>query len=214
MACSLVLFPSLGQAANSRATAIELFDSPSGPAYVQITGLTINGKSEMRVCDGLPRFDKRAYELMLKAQLAGASSLERGADGALTLTVNSKPVCVVPNGLKFDRTPEFTPAEAAEQALAQGLVVSSSLQGAAIAPIKPGVRLTFVAAPDNELAEFLLAQRANSIAGWQAFLSHFGSSPRAAEAKNAMALLYEASAEAAFAQYRKSPAASADLNSL
>jgi len=216
LAAALVvcLFSLLARAANPRATAIELFDTPSGPAYVQISGLTINGKSDLRICDGMPRFDKRAYELMLKAQLAAASSLERNADGILTLTVSSKPVCVVPNGLKFDRTPELTPAEAAEQATLQGLVVSSSSQGTGIAPIQPGVKLVLVTTPDNELAEFLLAQRANSIAGWQAYLSHFGSSSRTLDAKNAMAMLYETSAESAFAQYRKSSAGSNDLSAL
>lgn len=207
----LCLFSSFGTAANTRATAIELYDSPSGPAYVQILGLTINGKTDMRICDDLPRFDKRAYDLMLKTQIAGASSLERGADGKLTLTVDSKAVCVVPNSLKFDKTPAFTPAEAAEQAIAQGLVASSSAQGAEVAPIKPGVKFVFVAAPDNEFAEFLLAQRANSIPVWQRFLSHFPTSTRAADAKNAIAAIHEASAETAFAEYRNSSATKADL---
>jgi len=209
--CLLSLFAG---AANPRLTAIELFDTASGPAYVQISGVTINGKSDLRICDGMPKFDKRAYELMLKSQLVAASSLERSADGTLALTVSPKPVCAVPNGLKFDRTPELTPAEAAEQATLQGLVVSSSVQGAGIAPIRPGVKLVFVTAPDNELAEFLLAQRANSIAGWQAYLSQFGSSSRVLEAKNAMAMLYEAAAESALAQYRKSSAGSNDLSAL
>src|SRR5579859_2337230 len=169
----LCLFASFGTASNTRTTAIELYDSQNGPAYVQILGLTINGKTDMRICDDMPRFDKRAYDLMLKTQIAGASSLERGADGKLTLTVDSKAVCVVPNSLKFDKTPAFTPAEAAEQSIAQGLVASSSAQSAEIAPIKPGVKFVFVAAPDNEFAEFLLAQRANSIPVWQKFLSRF-----------------------------------------
>ena len=213
-AFALFFLSSFGNAANTRATTIELFDSPSGPAYVQITGLTINGKSDLRVCDGAQKFDKRAYELMPKTQIAGATALERGTDGVLMVTVNSAAVCVVPNGLKFDRTSEFTPAEAAEQAIPQGLVVSSSIQGMGIAPIKPGVKLVFVAAPDNEFAEFLLAQRANSISAWQTYLSHFGSSSRASDAKNAMAALYQTAAEAAFAQYRKSSPGSADLSLL
>ena len=42
--------------------AIALFDGPSGPAYVQITGLTLNGKSELRVCDGTPKLNKTVYD--------------------------------------------------------------------------------------------------------------------------------------------------------
>lgn len=202
-------------AANSHATAIELFDSPSGAAYVQIAGITMNGKTDVRLCDGMPRFDKRAYDLMIKAQLTAASALERTAEGTLMLTANSKPVCVVPNNLKFNGNSEFTPAEAAEQASLQGAVVSSSVQGISIAPLKPGVKLIFVAAADNELAEFLLAQRKNSVEGWQSFIAHFGSSSRVAEAKNAIAMIYEQAAEASLAEYRKSAAArNPDLGSL
>ena len=170
-------------AANTRATAIELFDTPNGAAYVQIANVLMNGKTEVRVCDGMPKFDKRAYDSMIKTQLAAATALERTADGTLMLSLNSKPVCIVPNNLKFNGNSEFTPAEAAEQAMLQGTVVSSSVQGIGIAALKPGVKLVFVAAADNELAEVLLAQRKNTVEGWQTFVAHFGSSSRVPEAK-------------------------------
>ena len=205
-AISLCLFAVSLQAANTRMTAIALFDGPDGPGYVQISGVTLNGKTELRICDGVTKIDKRSYELMFRTQLASASSLDRSAEGVLTLTVNSKPVCVVPGSLKFDKKAELTPAEAADQAMLQGLVVSSSSQGLGLPPFRPGVRLVFVAAPDDELAAYLLAQRAHSIPAWQAFLLHYGSSTRATEAKNAIAAIYEESAESAFADYRRSPA--------
>ncbi len=202
-------------AANTHATAIELFDTPTGSAYVQIAGVMINGKTDVRVCDGMPKFDKRAYDLMIKTQLAAATALERTPDGTMMLTVNSKPVCVVPNSLKFNGNSEFTPAGAAEQATLQGAVVSASAQGIEIAPLKPGVKLVFVAAADDELAEFLLAQRKSTVEGWQTFVAHFGSSPRVAEAKSAIAALYEQAAENSFAEYRKSVASrNADLAAL
>jgi len=192
------------QAANTRVTAIALFDAADGPAYVQISGVTLNGKTELRMCDGVNKIDKRNYEMLFKAQFVGASSLERGDDGVLRLIVNAKPVCVIPGSLKFDKKAEFTPAEAADQALLQGLVVSASTQGLGLPPIKPGVRLVFVAAPDEELAAYLSADRAHSAAAWQAFLARYGSSMRASDARNALAAIYEESAEAAFAEYRKS----------
>src|SRR5258708_1744775 len=110
-AISLCYFATSMQAANTRTTAIALFDASDGPAYVQISGVMLNGKTELRMCDGVKKIDKRNYEMLFKAQLAGPSSLERGDDGVLRLVVNSKPVCVVPGSLKFDKKAEFTPAE-------------------------------------------------------------------------------------------------------
>ena len=185
-------------------TAIALFDSPSGPAYAQITGLLLNGKSELRVCDGVPRINKTAYETMLRVQLAAGTSLQRGADGILTLSMNNKPVCIVPGNLKFERNAELTAAEAAEQAVLQGAVVSSSIPGNDLPLLKRGVRLIFVPAPDDELAQYLLAQRTNSIAGWQAFLAAHASSAHTNDAKSALAQVNEESAEADFARYQKS----------
>ena len=192
------------QAKENPVTAIALFDSPSGPAYAQITGLLVNGKSELRVCDGAPKFNKTGYDTLPRIQLAGAAFLERGDDGTLVLSVNPKPVCVVPNNLKFDRNAELTPAEAAEQAVLQGAVVSSSLQAGDLPQFKRGVKLVFVAAPDEELAQFLLAQRVNSVAGWQDFLQRNGSSAHTAAAKSALAGMHEQAAEAAFSRYQKS----------
>src|SRR5690349_3246413 len=63
------------QAANTRMTAIALFDTPEGPGYVQISGVTLNGKTELRMCDGVTKIEKRNYEMLFKTQLAGATSL-------------------------------------------------------------------------------------------------------------------------------------------
>jgi len=194
-------------AANAKETpvnAIALFDGPSGPAYVQITGLVLNGKSELRVCDGVPKLNKTAYETLMRVQLAQATSLERNADGVLMLTINAKPICVVPGNVKFERNAELTSAEAAEQAVLQGTIVSSSSPGNELPLLKPGVRLIFVAAPDDELAEYLVAQRANSVAGWQDFLARHASSAHAGDARNALAGVYQESAEAAWARHEKS----------
>jgi hypothetical protein len=187
--------------------AIALFDGPKGAAYVQITGITLNGKTELRVCDGVPKIDKKTYDALPRTQLSGAASLARGADGVLTLTVDAKPVCVVPANLKFDKSPELTPADAAEQAVLQGIPVSSSLPDAGLPAFKPGVQLVFVAAPDAELAEYLRAQRANSISDWQEFLLRYPASNRVTPVRNAMAKIHEQAAEAAFAEYQKSAAA-------
>ena len=74
---AVALLSSFATAKETPVTAIVLFDGPSGPAYVQITGLLLNGKSELRVCDGVPSMNKTAYETMLRVQLAAGTSLER-----------------------------------------------------------------------------------------------------------------------------------------
>ncbi|HJX83002.1 MAG TPA: hypothetical protein VJ723_01515, partial [Candidatus Angelobacter sp.] len=197
-------FPS--EAKDALVNAILLYDGPTGPAYVQISGVLLNGKTELRVCDGIPRIDKRTYDTLPRIQFTGAVSLERTTGGTMMLTSGgAQPMCVVPSNLKFEKNEGFTPAEAAEQAVLQGTVVGSSTQqeGAAIPPFKPGVRLVFVAAPDIELAEFLKAQRTGTIPGWRDFLGRYGSSTHGAEARNAMASLFIAAAEASFTAYRR-----------
>jgi tetratricopeptide (TPR) repeat protein len=202
----LVLFVAAAQAKDAPVTvnAIALFDSPEGPAYVQITGLMLNGKTEMRSCDGIPRFDKHTYDEMMRVQLAGATSLERNADGVLMLSAGTKPTCVVPSGLKFEHNAALTPAEAAEQALIQGNIISSWQPGMALPAFKPGMQLVFVEAPDTELADYLRAQRANTIKDWQDFLSRHPSSGHAGNARNAIAEILERGAEATFTQYQQS----------
>ena len=184
--------------------AIVLFDGTQGAAYVQITGVTLNGKTEVRLCDGVSKFDKNAYNALPRAPFAGASSLQLREDGVLTLTVNANPVCVVPSNLRFDRKTELTPADAAEQAVLQGAPVSSSGLDLGIPALKSGVQVVFVPSPDVELADFLRAQRANSLKDWQDFLVRYPSSNRLAGAQNAIAGLHQQAAEAAFGQYQKS----------
>ena len=188
-------------------TAVVLFDGPQGAAYVQITEAALNGKIEVRSCDGVSRLDKNTYNGLPRASLAGANSLQRGADGVLTLTANGKSVCVVPSNLKFERSVELTPAEAAEQAVIRGTPVSSSPRDAMIPAFKPGVQLVFIAVPDVELADFLRAQRANTVRDWEDFLTRYPSSARRASAQDAIAGFHQQAAEAAFAQYQSSSGA-------
>jgi hypothetical protein len=185
-------------------TAVVLFDGPQGAAYVQITEAALNGKIEVRSCDGVSRLDKNIYNGLPRASLVGASSLQRGADGVLTLTANGKSACVLPSNLKFERSVELTPAAAAEQAMIRGTLVASSPRDAMIPEFKPGVQLVFIAAPDVELADFLRAQRANTLKDWEDFSTRYSSSARRASAQNAIAGFHQQAAEAAFAQYQSS----------
>ena len=191
-------------AKDSSLTAVVLFDGPQGAAYVQITEAALNGKIEVRSCDGVSRLDKNTYNGLPRLSLSGASSLQRGADGVLTLTVNGKSVCVLPSNLKFERSAELTPAAAAEQATIRGTPASASPRDAVIPDFKPGVQLVFIAAPDVELADFLRAQRANTLSDWEDFSTRYPSSERRASAQNTIAAFHQQVSEAAFAQFQSS----------
>src|SRR5260370_20870375 len=114
--------------------------------------MTLNGSAEVRSCDGASKCRKNAYEALHRVRFTRATSLQRGADSVLTLTVNAKSVCVVPSNLKFDKKPELTPAEAAEQAVVHGTPVASSALVPGLPAFKPGLQLVLVNAPDVKLS--------------------------------------------------------------
>ena len=185
--------------------AIELYDGPNGAAYVQITEFLINGKAELRACGAAERIDKSAYSKLAKVPLSGATSLERGADGVMTITRDSVATCVVPSNLKLEKNEGSTPAELAEMAVVQGHVVASSPAGVdAPQPLKRGVKIQFVAEADTELAEYLRADRAHSIAGWRDYLGRYPTAPHVAQAKQALAALLVKEGEDHLAAFRKS----------
>src|ERR1035438_5346356 len=156
----------------------------------------LNGKTELRNCINTPKIDRSNYGRLSKVPLKGAISLELDAEGTLILTTSQGPTCVVPVNVRLEKNALLTPAEVAAHAALAGTVLSASAnQANELPPLKPGVQMIFVAAPDTELAEFLRAQRARSTAVWLDFLSRYGSSSRAPDARNAVATLFEDSAE-------------------
>lgn len=213
--CVLLAFALGSFAKDAPLAAIMLFDSRTGPGYVQATGVTLNGKTELRSCDGVPKFDKRSYDVLPRVQLKVSSILERNDDGVLMLTMEgTKPFCVLPNGVKFDKAPELTPAQAADQAVFSGLVAQSSMQPAELPPVKAGVQFFFVAAPDTEFAEYLRAQRAQSVALWQEYLKRYPASTHSVQAKQALAAMLVRSAESAIAEYARTASSDAPHLSL
>lgn len=86
-------------------TAIELYDGPSGAAYVQLSNVLINGKAEMRDCSLFQSaaVDKSTYGRMSKVILAVGGVLERNAEGVMHYSTGSgQPICVVPSNAKFE----------------------------------------------------------------------------------------------------------------
>jgi hypothetical protein len=193
-----------GHAKDAPLSAIVLFNAPNGPAYVQVTGVTLNGKTELRVCDGVVTLDKHSYDGLPRVPIKLASVLERTADGTLMLTMDGiKSICVLPNGIKFDKTPELTPAQAADQAVLFGIVAQSSAQSADIPALKSGIQINFVVAPDTELAEYLRAQRAQSAALWQDYLKRYPASVHSAQSRGGLAAMLLQSAESTIAEYSR-----------
>ena len=202
----------LAQAKLPSLTAIELYDGPSGPAYLQLGGVLINGKVELRDCTSFPAggIDKSIYGKLQRITLAPGAVIERDSEGVLRYRASEggTAVCVVPDNVKFDHNASYSASELAELAAPTGTAVGpSGVPAAGPAPIAKGVKLVFIEAPDTELAEFLLAQRAANIAGWQAYLAKYPTSLHNSQAKIALALLYISSGESSLGSYRKSLAA-------
>jgi hypothetical protein len=191
-------------------TAIELYDGSAGAAYVQLGGVLINGKAELRDCTSSEKtpIEKSSYGKLEKVTLAAGGVLDRGADGVLRYgTLAGPAICVVPENMKFEHGASFSPAAMAETAVLRGDALAPASDGGSGAqPLKKGVKLVFVDAPNVELAEFLLAQRTASIAGWRNYLAKYPTSPHTNEARNVLATLYVEAGEKAFSVYQKSSA--------
>jgi hypothetical protein len=195
------------QAKNAPLTAIELYTGPNGPSYVHITDVLINGKSELRLCGSTQKIDKAAYGKLSKVTPIAGDSLEYGSDGVLTLTKDKTSSCVVPDDLKFDKNAPVSPADLAARAVLQGKILSTP-GGAteAIPPLKPGVKIVFVTASDTEFAEFLRADRANTITWYQDYLSRYSDAAQShtAQVKQSLAGLLVKEGESSIETYGKS----------
>ena len=174
--------------------AIEVYDSPSGAAYVQLSDVLINGKVEVRDCTPFQdaAIEKSTYNKLQKILLAPGAILERGNDGALRYRMGSaSALCVAPDGVKYEHDASYSLSDLADRAILTGTALGSS--GATPegpTSLEKGVKLVFVAAPDVELAEFLRAQRAAKITDWLSYLSKHPDSPHNSDAKLGLASLY------------------------
>ncbi len=202
-----------GWAKEPSLTAIELYDGASGAAYIQVADVLINGKASIRGCaSDSSAIDKSAYGKFSKLTLAAGGVLERGSDGVLrySSTEGAAAVCVVPENIKFEHNATFTPAVMADSADLRGRAVAAGSDGSAAAPpLKKGVKLVFVAAPDLEKAEYLLAERVGSQAAWQNYLAKYPASPHTDAARKVLASLYLDAGEQALRSYQKTASGAA-----
>jgi hypothetical protein len=97
----------------------------------------------------------------------------------------------------------------ADRATLSGQVLSSSEKGVtALPPFKPTVKMVFVQAPDAELAEYLRANRAHSIAQWQDYLGRYPKAAHTDAAKQSLAALILKDGNDGLAAYRSSTSSS------
>ena len=192
-------------------TAIELYDGANGPAYVQLADVLINGKAELRSCAGEESgsIEKGAYNKFPKLGLSPGGVLERGNDGVLRYgTGGGAASCVVPENVKFEHNASFTAAGMAESADLRARAVTTGSDGSATSqPLKKGVRLVIVGAPDVEQAEYLLAQRIGNETGWQGYLAKYPAALHTDAAKRVLASMYVEDGQKALSAYQKSGAA-------
>jgi hypothetical protein len=196
-------------------TAIELFDGPNGASFVQVTELLINGKAEVRSCTGATQINKSTYGKLAKIALnSSVTSLERDAQGVMSLTRGSAAECVVPSNLKFEKDESLSPAQLADRAVLTGQIASSSPAGiTTVPPFKPTVKIVFVSAPDAELAEFLRANRAHSVTQWQDYLGRYPKASHVELAKQALAALFLREGQDGLASYHSSISTSSPIYS-
>ncbi len=188
--------------------AIELYDGPSGPAYVQLAEVLINGKLELRSCASAESnpIDKSAYGKMPKLTIAAGGTLVRDELGILRYSASdTAATCVLPDNLKFEHNATFTAAAMADMADLRGrALVGAAGDIAAVQPIKKGVKLVFVLAPDTERADYLLAERTANQAGWHKYLDKYPAAPHTDAAKQFLASLCVNAGEASLKTYQAS----------
>jgi archaellum component FlaC len=182
-----------------------LYDSANGPAWVQVSPLTLNGKTEVLLCGG-DSFDSNSYKKLAKASLLTAASLKRGADGILRYEApGAPPVCAVPANLKIEKKQTYSAKELAQMAAIQGKVISKSNNGTdAVPPMMANTDVIFVAAADNELADYLRAARGNTVPLWREYLNLQPSGAHKQEANKALATLFSDAAEKDLAAFQNS----------
>jgi hypothetical protein len=160
--------------------AIVVYRTASSWTYMQASDVQLNAKIEMKGCGKEQSIDKSVYGKLTKIRLSAPSSLEVLENGSLRYTKDNSATCVVPDNFKFEKNSSFTAGQLAAKSSLDGRPIGAAT---ALPALKPGMLIVFVAAPDTEYAEYLLASRASEIALWDAYLAKYPSAGHTAEAK-------------------------------
>ncbi len=187
-----LLVPTVMQAKKPGLVAIVVSPEHDGQSYQQIADFTLNGKDEVYLCVNDAPLDKSSYHKLSKVVLSVGMSMERAADGRLTLTqANTAPACAVPANLKFEHSGGYALGEITDATVIGGEIVGSSDPAQTRLPtLKLGTMVVLIAAPDAELAEYLRAERTGTVAGWQTYLSKYAAGPHSSDAKKSLEAIY------------------------
>ena len=205
LALGAILLMALPASAKDTGLAgVMVYPGPDGMAYVQFTGLLINGKLEFRAC-GPPTLNKNIYNHLPKEAAVGLKSLERMPDGSLQAEFgNETAKCVLPSEFKYDKDASMSQADVIDRSSFTAQVTGSQPPGVTAFPaLSPGSKIYFVSPSDVELAEYLRAQRAATIAQWRAYLAQYGTAPHAPAAKKSLEALLLQDGQQQLAAYQK-----------
>lgn len=195
-------------------TAILLFEGSKGPAYLQLTDVTLNGKTEVYVCASGKTFDNSAYHRMSHISLASGIELERDKDGALALKTAEGVNCVAPQNLKLEKGASLSPKDLADRAVLQGNILNRSANAADISTIpdlKPGFKLFLTAADDTELAEYLRAMHWHTLPLLRMYVLQYANGPHIGEVRQNLAHLITSGGETELQAYLESLKAKAPV---
>ena len=203
-------FPFNCWAKDAPVSAVLLFGGPAEPAYIQITGLLINGKTELRVCNGPGSIEKSAYKNLPKVNLSSVHSLKRLSDGSMSaVTDEAALACVVPGNYKFDKVSSMSASELAGKSSITGQVLGSSAAGiTSLPPFAPGSELVIGGPTDNNTAEYLRASHAASPALLQMYVNSSPSGPYIVAARKQLTNLLTTDGSLQLDLYRKSAGSS------
>ena len=192
-------------------TGILVYGSSGNLAYAQVTDFLINGKTELRACKTGEAISKSGYKNLAKINLTTVKSLERLPDGSLVAAVGDAAAsCMVPGNYKFDKDAPMSAADLAEHSTFTGQVTGSSPAGqTTLPPFAPGVKMVFGSATDTELAEYVLADRAQTIGAWQTYLTKDSGGAHAAQARASLLVLLVNDGSAKLDLYRRSKGSAA-----
>jgi len=192
-------------------TGILVYGSGGNLAYAQVTDFLVNGKTELRACSGTGAISKSEYKNLGKINLATVKSLERLPDGSLVAAVgDAPPSCVVPGNFKFDKDPSLTPSALVDKSTFTGQMSGASPGGqTTIPPFAAGVKMVFGSATDTELAEYVLADRAQAIGTWQVYLTKYPAAAHGTQARASLLVLLVNDGNAKLGSYKKSSGSAA-----
>ena len=206
-ALTLSIFPgSTAFAKDVPVTGILLFQSGGTASYALVSNVLLNGKTELRGCGAARQIDKSSYKALAKIPLTTVRSLERLADGTVVAVLGeASPVCVVPSNFKYEKDEVLSPSQLFDRSSFQATVLSSDPSGtASMPPFAAGSKLVFGSADDPELAGFLRAERASSLAVWEAYQAKYPASRHLAEENKYVAGLLLKDGQEQLAKYRAS----------